>query len=282
MRYREPVVRLGPRMLIRGHSMRGKYLELYRPSSRAGRAYALATRVGIWPLSKRAAPAQVVRGAIQLLESCAPARISGFSSSTSGRWVFSLVRDESSAWVVKAGPITDVSLAREISWYRSMPPLLRDLCPSPALCFTTDSILVLALPYVQGDLGIRDGSPLELVLRLEASGVSHGDLAPWNMISAASVKVIDWERWSSLRSPGFDLIHYVIKMRSLQSRVPPSCAAAVLSHEDGPLGEYIHASGVSATPRDLIESYVAEAASLDVSDFAQEYRNGVVEWLRAK
>jgi len=44
----------------------------------------------------------------------------------------------------------------------------------------------------------------------EGRGVTHGDLAPWNILEDASgrIALVDWESASAQLRPGYDLTHY--------------------------------------------------------------------------
>lgn len=58
-------------------------------------------------------------------------------------------------------------------------------------------------------------------------GMSHGDLAPWNMVRAGrTLNVWDWERSSGHRPVGFDVIHFAFEVALYRDGLDPEVAAA--------------------------------------------------------
>ena len=84
---------------------------------------------------------------------------------------------------------------------------------------------------------------------LERQGVSHGDLAPWNLLEEeGGFVLVDWEAAGPVPAPAWDLWHWVIQAHSLLGR-PSARAVLAALRGKGPLGP-------------LVAAY-AEAARLD-------------------
>jgi hypothetical protein len=74
---------------------------------------------------------------------------------------------------------------------------------------------------------------------LEREGVSHGDLAPWNLLEEEGGSVlVDWEASGPVPAPAWDLCHWVVQAHALLGRPGVDELFAGLDGR-GPLGEAI-------------------------------------------
>jgi hypothetical protein len=83
---------------------------------------------------------------------------------------------------------------------------------------------------------------------LERGGVSHGDLAPWNLLEGESGFVlVDWESAGPVPAPAWDLCHWLVQAHALLGR-PHSDELFAALEGRGPLGGavrgYLEEAGV--------------------------------------
>jgi aminoglycoside phosphotransferase (APT) family kinase protein len=81
---------------------------------------------------------------------------------------------------------------------------------------------------------------------LEREGVSHGDLAPWNLLEEdGGFVLVDWESAGPVPAPAWDLWHWVMQAHSLLGR-PSSGAVLAALRGKGPLAPAVAAYAEAA------------------------------------
>jgi hypothetical protein len=95
----------------------------------------------------------------------------------------------------------------------------------------------------------RDELP-ELLLQagvaLAEAGLTHGDLAPWNLlVTEDGLTLIDWEFSSTEHHPGEDLTHFLVQSAVLGKWWSVDQVASMLADPGGPGSAYREATGMS-------------------------------------
>jgi hypothetical protein len=173
-----------------------------------------------------------------------------------GRAVVGLVTNGRLTHVCKVGGKGDLGLRVEASMLQSLsrcspsfaaPTLARSAASGGSWGFAQTALLAVA-PFRVADVD----SVLDLAIRLAQAGVTHGDMAPWNIVkTAGGLALCDWESGMVSLRPLWDLTHYVIQSGSLLRAWPPRRAASMLMGHKGLAHEYGAVLGLSKS--DLVE-----------------------------
>jgi Phosphotransferase enzyme family len=101
---------------------------------------------------------------------------------------------------------------------------------------------------------------LEVALALAAADVTHGDLAPWNLLAVGPVPVlIDWEFASEGHIPALDLTHFFVQAAILGGWWTVEDVFAMLLGPGGPGTRYGRSVGLSS--RGLADAVLAHLAT---------------------
>jgi hypothetical protein len=109
---------------------------------------------------------------------------------------------------------------------------------------------------------------------------THGDLTPWNLFRSrehAALAVLDWESWSSLHRPYWDIIHFVVQaqLSRLDTR-SPLLLRQLRKARLPALQEY--ASAIDVPTREipgLVRQYLDETERPEFGARARRVRQGV-------
>lgn len=205
-------------------------------------------------------------------------------SSSPGRVVLATCRDGLMEAILKVGPGDDVGLRREAQMLRAplrdgssfrRPEVLwngdwgdryavvtRATPPRTSRRWTVEDVMPILT-----DLGTaaRDGSP-----------VTHGDLAPWNLVRSASGPVLlDWEFSRFTDEPLFDLVHFVVQSGSLLGRYRPAEALTLLCGDGSPGARLLARRGrAPGEARELVHQHLLEWRPTEPR--AQRFRDALV------
>ncbi len=193
---------------------------LLRPVSARGRSFRkvslLLTRAGIRGRAAVAPfPLEALAGALGV-----PWDAFGLIRSHGRRrWVVGLCRSGSLTSVVKVAPAGEVALAREAALLERLEGRAgRLVVPRVQRLVQVQGWLALGLEPVEGGVRLRAdldealAVSLELARALDGRGVTHGDLAPWNLMAGDPGAVVDWEAGTDRFVPGADLLHYAVSV----------------------------------------------------------------------
>ena len=155
----------------------------------------------------------------------------------SERVLIALGRGGRVEWLVKSEQGESLALQREAA----MLTRLQSECPglAPVLADTTslDGRYAVVEHAVPRD-GFRRFQPeelLEICVQLAGLDVTHGDLAPWNLIRAPGrVVICDWESCTDGCEPLFDFAHFIVQSGSLLGHWPSRRAVDLLCGPDSP------------------------------------------------
>jgi hypothetical protein len=124
----------------------------------------------------------------------------------------------------------------------------------PELVYSGDlsgrfALITRALPRFAGRRAVTDDEVVDIALAIAAGELggprTHGDFAPWNILSDASAHwVIDWEASTDDLVPLFDLVHYFAQREALLRRGSAAAAARLLAAPHGPAERYLCALGL--------------------------------------
>lgn len=136
------------------------------------------------------------------------------------RWVVAVIRGSRTTAIVKVGRRDDPSLANEAAWLHAMSGAGAGAggavrVPKIVACAQLGSWQMVATEAAGSGSGRRPdlGEVLQVCSQLRwlnnGAGVTHGDLAPWNMLGRNPCWLVDWEHAREYE-PGVDLACFVI------------------------------------------------------------------------
>ena len=198
-----------------------------------------------------------------------PDGVASMRSSTQGRIVLAVCRGDRMDVVVKVGSVDDAGLRNEAAML--VAPLRADLgLDRPEVVWAGEwrDRFVLATRAVHRSTAAAwtpdDVVPLAAALA-EAGPITHGDLAPWNLVRTAGAPVLlDWEsaRWAD--EPLHDLAHFVVQGGALLARYSPERAVSLLCDPHSPGVRLLAARGLDAdAARPLLGTYLAQARPVE-------------------
>ena len=247
-------------------------LSLYQPQSGRARAGSVLARHGLVRGSRTAEPLPDL-AELCLLLALQPDGAVAMDSSTPGRIVISLCAQKQMVAVVKIGHPDDAGLRREAEMLTV--GLRADVAfGRPEVLWAGDwkGRFVLATRAVQRSARAswtpHDVVPLVQALSTSGAGgtpVTHGDLAPWNLVRGASGPVLlDWESARLADEPLHDMAHFVVQGGALLGRYPPGRAVELLCSAESPGDLSLRARGrTTADAIPLLEDYLASASPTD-------------------
>lgn len=226
---------------LRGREAAVLVADLYQPQSALARAVLRAQ------CSSRVLPRLAPRHVRALEDALRQMQLEGepaaaIASSMGGRVVARVGLGDTAVYV-KVGRPLDAGLKNEIELLRKFTgwpgfPVLQAFIESDAL------LASVTRPVLR----VRPGGPsegLSAVLTLQAAGLTHHDLAPWNIVSASNdVVVLDLEAACSPHVPFADLAHYLTCLGGTLGALPPEEAAAWAEGEESLLVHYANNCGV--------------------------------------
>lgn len=205
-------------------------LSVYQPVTKLGRiGWSLArtsASLGAFRLTPRSAPDPKVRSA--LAEFLPPgATVAIGRSHRSGRSVALVLRDGRPFAIAKiaTGKASRASLAHEASAYAEIASRLEAPLRAPALLARSDDVLLFEFidwrvrkrpEFLPADVASGVGAFFRSVDAHGATGLGHGDLAPWNVMRTEDGwAIVDWEEATSDTLPFGDIFHYLVQAHAL-------------------------------------------------------------------
>jgi hypothetical protein len=203
-----------------------------------------------------------------------PTGVAAMRSSNPGRLVLGACRNGRLQNVIKIGESGDTPLRHEARML--LTPLAADLRVSrPELTWSGEwrDRYVLVTRAVERETLAR--WTIEEILPIaagmahagaEGQSLTHGDLAPWNLLRTAGGPVLlDWEfsRWSD--EPLHDLAHFVMQSGALRGEYSPGRGVELLCAADSPGVRLLQALGVDGSlARPLLVEYLEQARPTDL------------------
>lgn len=192
------------------------FTALYRPLSRRG-SLARSARV-IRPLGKNAKNDHVCRLAVSAIVGLGlPAdSFAAIRSAQRNRVVVATVVEGRVDAFVKVAPSSDHSLRSELDVLTHLKEVAGMRVPSVLGVWQSGGLLAFALSPIGGSTknpAVCHETALQLSISLSRAsdtGVTHGDLTPWNVLDGRTPGLVDWESASFGVVPGYDLGHYII------------------------------------------------------------------------
>jgi hypothetical protein len=163
-----------------------------------------------------------------------------------GRYVALLVDEDGRARAVAkvaTTPEGEETLRREARAIAAWGGLLRPPLRAPRVLAEGDGVLLLEVVAFRPRPRpwLLPAAVARAVGALEREGVSHGDLAPWNLLEEdGGFVLVDWESAGPVPAPAWDLWHWVMQAHSLLGR-PSSRAVLGALRGKGPLGPAVAA-----------------------------------------
>ncbi|MBS4009459.1 MAG: hypothetical protein KGZ72_01760 [Roseovarius sp.] len=257
-------------------------LDIYRPSTTSARAALGVSRRAVrWlPFTPCDVP-----GLDDLLTGLGlqADTFASFRSPAPGRHVVGAAADGRLRYVIKVGPAEDAALRNEVDFLRHLdggPNVFQ----TPALEWAGewDSRFALVMPAITGT---ASGAPVNVEIaravsdELTKQHTVHGDLASWNVLTAARPVVIDWEAAERRRAPLHDLAHFVLQDGAVLRRWSPERAVALLCGEGSPGWRHLQAAEEDpSNGPDLVRRYLRSTGQHVLSD--DDYRSRVLAVLR--
>jgi thymidylate kinase len=232
-------------------------ISVYQPVTMRGRlgweaARALA-RVGGFRLLRRGeAPPREVR--VRLAPHLPPrTTYAVMRANHAGRYVALLVDEDGRAQAVAkvaTTPEGEEALRREARAIAAWGGLLRPPLRAPRILAEAEGVLLLEVVAFRPRRRpwLLPAAVALAVGALEREGVSHGDLAPWNLLEEdGGFVLVDWESAGPVPAPAWDLCHWLVQAHALLGRPRRDELLAALERR-GPLGEalrsYLEEAGV--------------------------------------
>jgi len=168
-----------------------------------------------------------------------------------GRYVALLVDEDGRARAVAkvaTTPEGEEALRREARAIAAWGGLLRPPLRAPRVLAEGDGVLLLEVVAFRPRPRpwLLPAAAARAVGALEREGVSHGDLAPWNLLEEdGGFVLVDWESAGPVPAPAWDLWHWVMQAHSLLGR-PSSGAVLAALRGKGPLAPAVAAYAEAA------------------------------------
>lgn len=223
-------------------------LAVYQPVTPRGRAgweaaRALARLGGFRLLPRGEAPPREVR--VRLAPHLSPGTTYAvMRANHTGRYVALLVGEDGRARAVAkvaTTPEAEEALRREARAIATWGGLLRPPLRAPSILAEGDGVLLLEAVTFRARRRpwVLPPAVARAVGALEREGVSHGDLAPWNLLEGEGGYVlVDWESAGPLPAPAWDLCHWLVQAHALLGRPRRGELLAALEGL-GPFGEAV-------------------------------------------
>lgn len=229
-------------------------LAVYRPNSRAARIVAPLSRLSVQlGLGRRVTdPVGCADALVEMAGLDPSVGMAAMASPGRSRVVVGLAGPTELLAVAKVGCLDDAGLRQEAAMLgelQAAPTQLPQL-RTPMLRFAgeveghfvvmTDAVVHIGAPVGRSEIGPVLGALAEV----GRDGLTHGDLAPWNLVRSADghIVVLDFEHATWGVDPGFDLCHFLVQSGALLDAVTAEDVVAELSREfdgAGPSAEEI-------------------------------------------
>jgi len=238
---------------------------LYRPGKRAGR---WALTLGLI-LPGRPVATSLPFDPVQLLRELGYAtdRFAIMRSTGRDQWVMSPRGPDADRVLVKVAAGNQVdSLRREVRVMSALANGGADLRIPQILSENHRTNLFAAaierVPTARMTFDLESALAIAVALaQIAPSGITHGDLAPWNILDGQPPSLIDWELAKEFE-PGVDFAHYVLSSAYVASFLSAQQAHWVLSERGGYLHRYARlASQDLDETRRSVEQYVSRFLS---------------------
>jgi hypothetical protein len=221
-------------------------LKVYQPVTLKGRIGWEAARIvsslgGFRAMPRGAVPAQAIRGAADPYIPAGGALSVGATNHAGRSVALVVAADGSSVAVAKIAtcPEGRDALVREARNLERLRGLLSHPLSAPRILGRGDGLLVMEAVEWQArwrpwrlpeDVAFALGSffraGAEAAADRPSFGLSHGDVAPWNLLKTSDGWVlIDWEDAQERQTPFYDLIHFLVQSHALLGR--PSRSAVL-------------------------------------------------------
>ena len=232
-------------------------VSVYQPVTLRGRlgweAARVLARVGGFRLLRRGeAPPREVR--VRLAPHLPPrTTYAVLRANHAGRYVALLVDEDGRARAaakVATTPEGEEALRREARAIAAWGGLLLPPLRAPRVLAEGDGVLLLEVVAFRPRPRpwLLPAAVARAMGALERDGVSHGDLAPWNLLEEdGGFVLVDWESAGPVPAPAWDLCHWLVQAHALLGRPRRDELLAALERR-GPLGEavrgYLEEAGV--------------------------------------
>jgi hypothetical protein len=144
--------------------------------------------------------------------------------------------------------------------------------------------VALATEGIFASPSFETGSAVDAAISLARSGITHGDLAPWNLLTTPPGErlLIDWEEAINGLVAYEDLAHFLVQRASLVHR---SSAARWLKREPAwrwAFEKYEHESGLPQGGwREGLQSYLARSMGRPLPQHGRTFRQSALSELQA-
>ena len=203
----------------------------------------------------------------------------------SERVLISLGRGGEVEWLVKSEQGDSPALHREAAMLTRLHSERPGLAPVLADATSLDGRYAVIEHAVPRD-GFRRFQPeelLEICVQLAGLDITHGDLAPWNLIRAPGrVVICDWESSTDGWVPLHDFAHFVVQSGSLLGRWSPGRAVDLLCGSGSPGSRLASQVGLGAQDqRTAVVDYLESSGQrLDQGSRAAAYRRAMLARIR--
>ncbi len=259
MRYSRVLAQASRRLSVTRGAAGTAAAQVYRPGSWRGRMVKRAVLTAAQlPTTSREAGDSLLASSIATSLGAPDSGIAAFDSSTPGRRIYGFSQRGRLTVVAKVAPLGDGALAHELEFTASLP---REV-PTPDLIHAPppEGHVLLATAAVDGTPTLDIGTALEVSLLLARHSLTHGDFAPWNLLSTDRGPVLlDWESSDASWRPCFDLIHFLYQSARLLGRASPQQFVELCESDAGVLADYAASTRCEPLRRDQLRRYLHEA-----------------------
>jgi hypothetical protein len=204
----------------------------------------------------------------------------------SERSLIALGRDGEVEWFVKSEQGESPALHREAAMLTRLHGECPGLAPELAKAVSLDGRYAVIEHAVPRD-GFRRCQPeelLEICVQLAGLDITHGDLAPWNLIRAPGrVVICDWESCTDGWVPMCDFAHFIVQSGSLLRHWSSRRAVDLLCGPDSPGSRFAARVGLGAQDQrtGVVDYLESSGQRLDQGSQPAAYRRAMLARIRA-